>query len=764
MNYDEIYNFYLSHVPLNSESLLNNITSNVDKLREEIIRKHRTITLAYVLTNNQVQNLNYEEELPPPSERPLFAFKPHIVHPPHVSPQLIQQCSHLFLFLHQNPADLFDGLISIKGTPLYYFVINSSLPALYGYFSSQEHFQFAFPFYAHALQYEDHKACSEILFPYFNTPSVYRMIEHVMAPFCDRLLTDPRIKINEKNSSSLLEIYALDFTRLFIESLPLFIQTALLLLMKQSWGVIDTKEFIINVLIKTFSVQWLKASELLDYVNIMEEILSNIANDSSKYSAILNKLGETRVLLEIPEMFNSFGHQYILFLASRQDFNALIKVVSIKKKVPSSITISKKPTIPDHALFWLKIFPKRKIPHISQSRPLFFSQNLKVDFDENSDLERVWRCIQSDAIDSGEEPYQYICSHKNFRNISKELKNYTLIHSLLNLKQESETFEQVMLVLLHYRELKKWLVLAESHLQLVSAPIASLATTLAHNRGYKYLNYAFNKSIQLFENRATQQNQYLLLVQHYLPHYLEITKAEKKLAIIDKWWSNVIIERNNNLENLTAFQKNKSVNTLFWDCVVKLASVSKNNIMYSFNVIIQVVDTIVNLLKVVDFTQIESDKDQEKPKRSASLPNNENGTLKSVQDSSSLTIHFTKTSKENNKNSLSNGTKQKSMSTSPSIGLNMNKLCVSVIGNVIGKIAILGKATDLLHLYIVIGSLCIDNQVFKDICTESEQSNWCALEAAMFGFMKDNLEISQLVSDIQDDLRSIEKEGIDTQK
>ena len=155
------------------------------------------------------------------------------------------------------------------------------------------------------------------------------------------------------------------------------------------------------------------------------------------------------------------------------------------------------------------------------------------------------------------------------------------------------------------------------------------------------------------------------------------------------------------------------------------------------------------------------DTNKQKPKRSVSLPNSGKTTLQSIQESSSQP---NKSPKEKSKNPIPYKPNSKSMSTSSSIGTNMNTIGVSVIGNVIGKVAILGKSTDLLHIYIVIGSLCIDNPVFKDICTESEQSNWCALDAAMFNFMKDNAEISQLVADLQEDLRSIEKEGIDVQK
>ena len=488
MELKELYNFYKTHVPLMAQNIMTLRTKQVEEIRESIIKIHRSVSLIPFLNTKTA----FKNEIPEKSERLNYVFREAIVSPPHVSPQLLQQCSHLYLFLQQYPSDLFDGLISVKGTPLYYFVIHSSLPSLYGFFSSQEHVQLAFPFYAHALLYPDRKVGTEIMLPFFNTPSTYRFIEKVMAPICDRIVADKKLK-GESSSVNVLKIYSLYLMELIAESAPLLSQSTFLILMKQHWGIKGSKNFILNDFVKLFAHSWLSANGLDSSIPFIDSVITYLYDDEVNSSALISKITDSRCLNEMPSMFTAFNLQYYLYLITLQDYLSLIKVMSVKRELPASISTNFQ-TKPAHAAFWVKIFPKRKIPKAQRNRPIVFTQHEAINVEMDADIDRIWRRIKSDADDARQIPYDYINDNKKFNNLSPKLKEVTLENSIIALQETGEAFEDLMQLLHNYRELQHWKEIAELHLKLVSAQIINNEMIfLAQKSDYRHMNRIFIK-------------------------------------------------------------------------------------------------------------------------------------------------------------------------------------------------------------------------------------------------------------------------------
>ena len=689
MNPRENYDFLSAYVPRTSEYLTVQCVKEVEGIRETIIRKHRIISLIPLLNSK----FDIQQWIPDENAFPRFIFKPVEVTPPRVSPQLLQQASHLYQIIHQNPADLFNGLVSVRGTSLYYFVVNSSIPSLFGYFSSQEHIQLAFSFYMHVLTTNDTAMGTEMLFPFFNTPCVFRFIENTMSPFCERLRTETRVA-DKKFSDTVVDIYVNDLSKFLVSSAPLLTHChhVILRLMLQKWGMKETSKFVIQVFIKILGCMWLEANGLLNRVPFFLAVITKIMKNESSSATIVTKIVEAETLFELPDMYNVFQHQYILLLSTCQDFIALMKVMQIRRQLPQSINCIKPETTPPFSLFWFKIFPNRQMPKHNISRPLVFSNKTAPEA-KNHEFDRIWMNIKNVANELGKEPYEYLLSKKN---ISPELLDYTLMKSIDMLEEDAAKFEDLMVYLLNRNELNKWMEIADAHLLMSSSPIAALATCKAYERQYKYFNFAFKKASTLFSLRLTNQAQYLLLLQKYLAYYIT-SSIKKELAAIDKWWAAFLDKKNKELDSFIVSMTSQSSSALFWDCVEKLRIINTSDLLLSFNTIIGVVETLGELSHSLNFD-----------------------------------------GKYDKKNAL------------------------IAIGELVGEAAIIGHCGGLMSAYIIIGSLGMDNHVFKELCLPQEQKAWVSLEAQIFAFLGSDMKMYERVVNVQESLRNIEKEGDDT--
>jgi hypothetical protein len=681
----ENFDFLSKYVPRTTEYLTLQCEKEVEAMRKENIQKHRVISLVPLL----LSKLDVREWVPDSNTFPKFVFKPKEANPPYVSPQLLQQSSHLFQIIHHNPSDLFNGLISIKGTPLYHFVINSSIPSLYGYFSSQEHIQLAFSFYIHVVSTDDVDAGIEMLSPFFKTPCIFRLIENIMTPFCERVRSDARIG-DKKYPNTVVETYANEFAKLLIASAPLLTHShsVILRIMLNKWGLNETSKFIIQVLFKSLGCIWLETNGLQNRTPFFVSVITEILKSRSKTSLIVNKIVEAEPILELPDMYNAFSLQYILILSTCQDFAALIKVMQLKCQLPPSILSIKPETTPPYSVYWFKLFPKRRMPKHNKNRPLVF--NIKpIKMVKSAEFDRIWMKIKSVANDIGEEPYDYLRSKKN---ISTELIDYALLKSVRMLEEEASKFEKLMEYMLHRNELVKWMEITDAHLRMMTTPIAALATNAAYDRQYKYINFAFKKASTFFNSRLTKQTQYLLLLQRYLTLYIT-PNIKKELDTIDSWWAAFLDKKNRELDSFITLTSQSS-SALFWDCVEKLRTVNKDNLIFSFTTIMLIVKALYELSRSHNFQ-----------------------------------------------------------------GKYDEKNMIIVIGALIGETAIIGHCTGLISVYIIIGSLGMDNILFKDLCLPQEQKAWVSLEAQMFLFLESDMNMYERVIKIQEVLRNIEKEG-----
>ncbi|EAY19583.1 hypothetical protein TVAG_228460 [Trichomonas vaginalis G3] len=592
---EELYQYYeylLKYVPRSAELLLSQNAKDVEHIREQIILTHRAISLIPTLLN-KTQYSNY---LPDKTERPTFVFKPTLVVPPRVSPQLLQQASHLFQFIHSNPIALLDALLNEKDTPLFNYIIHSSLPSLFGYYSSQEHINFAFTFYAQVIMKCDITVGSEILIPFFRTTCIQKYIENTINPFAISLMSDSRISGSELNQS-FLEFYKNYLKTLLFgaSTCIMHYHSVIIKLMKDNWGVTATGEFLINTIIRYTASIWFSASGFSEKLPILNQVIDNFISDQHSLEGIVNKMIETDSGIEIPDMYHTFKHQYVLFLTTSHDFLALAKLMQKVIQIPQSVTTNNTETNPKNAVFWFKIFPKRKLPNHQIIRPLVFSIPEKEPL-VNPKFDTLWREIQTHADQANIEPFEFLMSKRDIYNFPHDLLEYTLKKSIEALEHDATLFEQLMRFMVSISEMKKWFEVSQHCLDMVTDQVATTAATLSFKRGYQMINYAFQKASNLFDSNYIKQNQYIRLLQMYLPTF--IVGVEKKLDILDSWWSSKIDQLNQQIDELESHFRGQAANNVLWDCVMRVSLVRPQNLLVSFRIILEICQRLSMLSKI----------------------------------------------------------------------------------------------------------------------------------------------------------------------
>lgn len=211
---ENIYNILISSIAHDMQSLNKNFYISLDKLRKEIIKTHRTISLMpyYIY----IIDIKHHQQKPPSnmpiisdSDLMLSLFKPK-ENPsfPEIS-MIAQDVSFLINYFESNPSELAREVVNSKSTTEninYYHLIYQVIPSLFGFFHSFEHLSLASRFYQSVIDIisDNPKDSIRILQPFLNTPSTYRYIEYVMTKFFKKMVLC-KSSMNAKDTSFLDE-------------------------------------------------------------------------------------------------------------------------------------------------------------------------------------------------------------------------------------------------------------------------------------------------------------------------------------------------------------------------------------------------------------------------------------------------------------------------------------------------------------------------------------------------------------------------------
>lgn len=677
----ELYVFLKEHVPPISSSNMEAFMNNIENKREHLLRLHRIIALSPFLSTKH----NLDGLVPPMHYLPSYVFRPIEVVPPKISPNILQQAAQLYQMIHQDITTFFEGFMKQKGTNNFYFMIHSSIPSLFGYFSSNEHIQLAFPFYMNAVQLKDRALAAEIMLPFFNIPAMYRFYESILFSVTDRLRSETRFN-RENIMVSIISFYKNLMIESILTSLPLLTQphSAILKMMIQYWDTRDFLGFLINALFWEFTQYWLESNSLSQILPIVRQIFDAIIDDANFRTKLIQKIQATSTDILIPNIYLPFNCTYLLYITSNSDLLAILNAYSQVKQLPNRITNIKNEITNNFLLYFIKVYWRRNVPQNQVFRPLVFTPS-PLKYEEVSEYERIFLHLESNATD----PYSHIINAKEFAFADDKLKNYILYRTDKMLISQSQDFEKLMDFQLYSKFMDEWTEIAQSYVRLRVSQIADIAVTLSFNRKYKYMNFAFSKASTMFTGRIINLTQYLLLAQLYARKFMK--QFEKEEQKISNWWISMLESKNNNLDDLGTSFTTKAANNLFWESVELLRSISIENYQVAFRTLMRAVHNIIQISTI------------------------------------------------NNKN-----------------------VDILTKSSLLEKAIIISKPTQLINIHLTIGPLCMDNLLFKDFCTVTEQESWVIFDATIYTLTIQNQEIYEMISRIQEYLRNIEKDGDDT--
>jgi hypothetical protein len=559
------YVFLKSYVPVMSDPLLSATSREIEQVRDQIIRLHRSITLSSIVTSSA----DYGSNLPAAFHLPTFVLRPKEVAPPKVSPQLLQQTAHLYAFIHANLPAFLTGLLTLEGRPDFNYLVASAIPSLFGYFSSREHIRLAFPFYLQIFQATTAPIGFRILYPFLTSPFFFRYFESALMPFFDRMSRDPGIQ-KVKRIKALSEVYAQELAGQFIQNVYLIPKRVHLLfsLMKSRWGMKDSIELLMNGLFKPLSESFLIASgkePLRSFVSAVFEEMSKGMCES-----IIIALSSGRTSFRLPSLFRVFGQNFITFFGCISDISALAKVIELNRKLPLSLKHFAFDETPMNVMFWFRIFPKAKSHPPVKPAALIFPRET-IPFTQNPVCERLFLELKNRT----DNPFEFIQDHLS----DPELHDYVLAKCVLRLIDSANAFEELITSRMWLKSLKDWLRVAEEQTRILVTPIAQIAVSMAKRRNYPSIDVALARASRLFKSRLVKQDQFLTLVQLSFPDMAERRDVEAVVQL----WKGFIARKARESEQVDL--QNGAANAVFWEAVEGFHDVDKDALSQSYRAI-----------------------------------------------------------------------------------------------------------------------------------------------------------------------------------
>jgi hypothetical protein len=565
------YDFLKSYVPLTSETLLATTVQQIDELRDDTFRLHRTVILSSMITTGG----HFGEHAPQQELFPSFILKPAEVSPPKVSPQLLQQASQFFAYLHAHGIELLDAILIISSKPEFNYLVSSAIPALFGYFASQEHFDLAFPFYLRIFSATNSVTGFKILTSFLSSPLMFRYFESAFTPLFDRLTRDSRLHRSSQNHTELQklgDIYARDMTGLFISSVSLIPRKVCLLfsLMKTQWGMKESVDRIIHQLFKTFAFQFLDVSRHQRYRSFLEVVFSRVTRPMAESVILQISVGKSD--FEIPELFHLFGHPFLSFCSCVADIDALAKVFELKMKLPPSLSSFCFENTPRHAVFWFKIFQKVRLPPPSTESPLVFAP-VPVTVPPNATFERMYRRLQSDFPD----PFEYLRSKSS---CAPDFREFALTMAVADLTELAASFESLIRHRHLHAYIREWARVAEEHERIAIAEIATLAAQQVKKSKHAEIEVVYRRASNLFRSRLVNRDQFFMLVES------SIQESEQKLlAKLVELWSDYMERKSARLEVTEIGVEGRSANSVFWEVVEGLKGIDGQPLAIGFRLL-----------------------------------------------------------------------------------------------------------------------------------------------------------------------------------
>jgi hypothetical protein len=348
--------------------------------------------------------------------------------------------------------------------------------------------------------------------------------------------------------------------------------------MKSNWGIKETTQRVVQNLFKSLSFLFLNAYGRESHTEILQRLFAMI--DGPLGESIITSIGSTTSRLRLPSLFVSFNHASVTFYSCIADILTISKVMETQMKLPLSVANFATEGTPTNAMFWFRIFPKHGSREFDSNIPLIFHppENPLPVIAENPEFERIWRQLGSVL----EDPYKHVLESDSYDDTFRQ---YALKMSIVELSDVAESFEELMTFRMWLHQIAEWQVIAEEHERIILMPIAALAANQAHRRHYPTVELAFIKAARLFKSPMIKQDQFLILLELYLPIMMKhATYNIQKLASL---WKIFLAEKLERVDMTVLRLRNQAAKSVFWEAVHVLRSLDSEPFRGSFRTIVR---------------------------------------------------------------------------------------------------------------------------------------------------------------------------------
>ena len=338
------------------EILLNSYLVEVNNLRNSILRSERIICLA---PNSYSTTFKpFLSEFPKSFES--YVFNPENIPSFLGFAQMSQNTGFLIGYLNEHPeilATIIAQDIHIKN---FQYIVRCAIPAIFGYFSSNEHLEIAIKFYNAVIEICDQKACILILQPLFLSSITYRFVENAILNFINDIIFDiDFLECENKFYPPKAKILVDSICK----SLPLLPEAITLLLHRLKeigWEPDNFSHLFFRKFLWVKLIQYIKNSPAKKYTYILKEVIEIISQDTDSIQRIYKELFNAKSIYTIPKLYTPFGHVHLDFYISVHDIHVIAKLLNASHYMPDTVTLDELMHIPEkyeYGWYSCQIFP-----------------------------------------------------------------------------------------------------------------------------------------------------------------------------------------------------------------------------------------------------------------------------------------------------------------------------------------------------------------------------------------------------------------------
>ena len=576
---EELLNFLTSHVPPQTKENANQCTSEVDELRQTLLREERTISLLPLLSSP-----SYPQGIIPDKGVIIqHIMAPTILNTKDVTPAFVQHASLFVNFIYSKPELFAKVVIKRYGQQDFHFMIFSVVPAIYGFFSSYEHVSNATCFYQHIIRMAPPNIASDVIQPFFCSLGSFRFIERVMGPFCQKFGGDIRLD-DKKRHKELVPQFANELMLLIKDNICLLPQVILLMfntMVNKNWNLKSLIDMFFGHFFTHQSIAWIASSPFSHKVPVFQKVLKAAIDNVKMTRDVLRCFVTAKPLFEIPSAYRAFDEDYTQILISIADIMCAARCYETEDELPyslSNINYEIFPVDKRFSPFLIRVFSKQQIEVSISKTHLVFPVYKQEETPENATFERIYRQIDNDR--NGETVYKTLMDDfKSPKPVyvselihSKEFIDFCRTKSMNRMIEFSGTFENYLVYKVSQNELNEWYALATKRQLALMTPMALKAAKTAACYYQLNIGKAFSRASHCFLSKELKKLQFYTII---IPTINAIVEQNSDtFKVLEKQWSKLLKESFTSFDPAEVNGLPRASQYIFWECVEEIRSIA----------------------------------------------------------------------------------------------------------------------------------------------------------------------------------------------